>query len=41
MGSENQHDLATFAAYPQDPVAGLFAEVADVRADGLEDPQAQ
>jgi hypothetical protein len=37
----NQHDLAAFAADPQDPVAVLLAEIADVRAGGLEDPQTQ
>jgi hypothetical protein len=36
-----QDDLAAFAADPQDPVAVLLAEIADVRPSGLEDPQAQ
>jgi hypothetical protein len=37
----DQDDLAAFAADPQDPVAVLVAEIADVRARGLEDPQSQ
>ena len=37
----NQDDLAAFAADPWYPVAMLFAEVADVSAGGLEDPQAE
>jgi hypothetical protein len=36
----DQGDLGTFAAHPQHPVAVLFAEVGDVRASSLEDPQA-
>lgn len=40
-GQRNQDDLAAFAADPQDPVAMLLAEIADVRARGLEDPQSQ
>ena len=36
----DQDDLGAFAAYAQHPVAVLFAEVGDVRAGGLEDPQA-
>jgi hypothetical protein len=37
----DQDDLGAFAAYAQHPVAVLFAEVGDVRAGGLEDPQAE
>ncbi len=37
----NQDDLGALAAHPQDPVAVLLAEVGDIRAGGLEDPQAQ
>jgi hypothetical protein len=33
--------LAALAAYAQDPVPVLLAEVGDVRAGGLEDPQAE
>jgi hypothetical protein len=33
--------LAALAAYAQDPVSVLLAEVGDVRAGGLEDPQAE
>jgi hypothetical protein len=40
-GQRDQDDLAAFAADPQDPVAVLLAEVADVRTGGLEDAQAQ
>jgi len=40
-GQRNQDDFAAFAADPQDPVAVLLAEIADVRARGLEDSQAQ
>jgi hypothetical protein len=40
-GQRNQDDLAAFPADPQDPVAMLLAKVTDVRAGGLEDPQAQ
>src|SRR5262245_42564338 len=35
----DQDDLGAFAAYPQHPVAVLFAEVGDVGCGGLEDPQ--
>ena len=34
-------DLAALAAHAQYPVAVLLAEVSDVRASGLEDPQAE
>jgi hypothetical protein len=37
----DQDDLAAFPADPQDPVAVLLAKVTDVRAGGLEYPQAQ
>src|SRR5689334_14415441 len=37
----NEDDLGAFAAYAQDPVAVFFAEVGDIRASGLEDPQAE
>ena len=37
----HQDNLAAFAADPQDPVAMFFAEIAQVRAGGFEDPQAQ
>ena len=37
----DQDDLGALAAYAQDPVAVLLAEVGDVSAGGLEDPQAQ
>jgi hypothetical protein len=37
----DQDDLGALAAHPQHPVAVLLAEVGDVRAGGLEDPQAQ
>lgn len=40
-GQRNQDDLGALAAYPQDPVAVLFAEVGDVRSGSLEDPQAE
>jgi hypothetical protein len=40
-GQRNQDDLAALPADPQNPVAMLLAEIADVRAGGLEDPQAQ
>jgi hypothetical protein len=36
-----QDALGALAAHAQHPVAVLFAEVADVRPGGLEDPQAQ
>jgi hypothetical protein len=37
----DQDDLGALAAHTEDPVAVLLAEVGDVRAGGLEDPQAQ
>ena len=37
----DQDDLGALAAHAQDPVAVFLAEVGDVRAGGLEDPQAQ
>jgi hypothetical protein len=37
----DQDDLGAFAAHVQYPVAVLFTQVGDVRAGGLEDPQAQ
>jgi hypothetical protein len=37
----DQDDFGAFAAHAQHPVAVLFAEVSDVRAGGLEDPQAE
>ena len=37
----DEDDFAAFAAHAQDPVAVFFAEVGDVRAGGLKDPQAQ
>jgi hypothetical protein len=37
----DQDDLGAFPAHAQHPVAVLFAEVGDVRAGGLEDPQAE
>ena len=37
----DQDDLGALAAHAQDPVAVFFAEVGDVGAGGLEDPQAQ
>ena len=37
----HQDDLGALAAYAQYPVAVLLAEVDDVRAGGLEDPQAE
>ena len=37
----DEDDLGAFAAYAQHPVAVFFAKVGDVRAAGLEDPQAQ
>lgn len=40
-GQRNQDDFAAFAADPQDTVAVLLAEIADVRAGGLEGPQSQ
>ena len=36
-----QDDLGAPAAYAQDPVAVLFAEIGDVRSGGFEDPQAE
>jgi hypothetical protein len=37
----NQDHLGALAAHAQNPVPVFFAEVGDVRASGLEDPQAQ
>jgi hypothetical protein len=37
----DQDDLAAFTAHAQHPVAMLFAEIGDIRAGGLEDPQAE
>jgi len=37
----HQDDLGALAAHAQHPVAVLFAEIGDVRAGGLEDPQAE
>ena len=37
----DQDDRGAFAADAQDPVAVFFAQVGDVRAGGLEDPQAE
>jgi hypothetical protein len=37
----DQDHLGALAAYAQDPVAVLLAQVGDVRAGGLEDPQAE
>ena len=37
----DQDDLGAFTAHAQHPVAVLLAQVGDVRAGGLEDPQAQ
>jgi hypothetical protein len=37
----DQHYFGAFAAHPQHQVAVLFAEVADVGAGGLEDPQSE
>jgi hypothetical protein len=37
----NQDDLGALAAHAQHPVVVLLAEVSDVRAGGLEDPQAE
>jgi hypothetical protein len=37
----DQDDLAALAAHAKDPVTVLLAQVADVGAGGLEDPQAQ
>ena len=37
----NQDDLGAFAAHAQHSVAVFLAEVGDVRAGGLEDPQAE
>ncbi len=41
LRQRDQDDLGALAADPQDPVAMLLAEVGDVRAGGLEDPQAE
>ncbi len=40
-GQRDQDDLAALPADPQDPVPVFLAQVADVRAGSLEDPQAQ
>ena len=37
----DQDDLGALAAHAQHPVAVLLAEIGDVRAGGLEDPQAE
>ena len=37
----DQDDLGALAAHAQHPVAVLLAEAGDVRAGGLEDPQAE
>src|SRR5690242_21697229 len=37
----DQDGLGALAAYPQDPVAVLLAEVGGVGAGGFEDPQAE
>ncbi len=37
----DEDDLGAFAAHAQHPMAVLLAEVGDVRAGGLEDPQAE
>jgi hypothetical protein len=37
----DQDDLGAFATHAQHPGPVLFAQVGDVRAGGLEDPQAQ
>ena len=37
----DEHDLAALPADPEHPVAVLLAEVIDVAAGGLEDPQAE
>jgi hypothetical protein len=37
----DQDDLGALAAHAQDPMAVLLAEIADVRAGGLEDSQAE
>ncbi|WP_405072075.1 hypothetical protein OG558_22585 [Kribbella sp. NBC_01510] len=38
-GKRNQGDLVALAVHAQIPVAVLFAEIFDVAAGGLEDPQ--
>ena len=35
----NQDDLAALASHPKDPMPVFLAQVVDVGADGLEDPQ--
>jgi hypothetical protein len=40
-GQRDQDDFGALAAYAQHPVTVLVAEVGDVRAGGLENPQAQ
>jgi hypothetical protein len=37
----NQDDLGAFPAHAQHPMAVLLAQVGDIRASGLEDPQAK
>ena len=37
----DENHLAAFAAHAQNPVTVLLTQVGDVRAGGLEDPQAQ
>ena len=37
----DQDHLGALAAHPQHPVPVLLAEIGDIRAGGLEDPQAQ
>ena len=37
----DKNNLGALTAHAQDPVAVLLAEVGDIRAGGLEDPQAQ
>jgi len=37
----DQDDLGALAAHTQHPVTMLFAEIGDIRAGGLEDPQAE
>jgi hypothetical protein len=38
-GKRYEGDLVALAVHAQNPVAVLFAEVANVAAGGLEDPQ--
>jgi hypothetical protein len=37
----DEDDFGAFSAHAQNPVTVLFAQVGDVRAGGLENPQAQ